>query len=174
MNLVAQRLRCFVSLRMTGLNACEVCVKSPFALYCEAMRHKSTQLRDFMFTSSCIPLCERARRKRHPFQQHFRFSTAQKEWIPVGLGTLLRQRETVRLRVLSQPNGAGSRQERCAWVKRSRSIHDAPCPARWARTGTLSMCPDASDCEAKAAHLARYAELRGSLDASLWCLTGGD
>ena len=36
----------------------------------------------------------------------------------------------------------------------------------WARTGVLSVRPDASDNEAKAARLARYAELRWSPDAS--------
>jgi putative transposase len=36
----------------------------------------------------------------------------------------------------------------------------------WARTGILSVCPDASSDEAKAARLQRYAELRWSLDAS--------
>ena len=36
----------------------------------------------------------------------------------------------------------------------------------WMNTGLLSVCPDASDREAKAARLARYAELRWSLDAS--------
>jgi putative transposase len=36
----------------------------------------------------------------------------------------------------------------------------------WARTGVLSVRPDVSDAEAKAARLARYAELRWSLDAS--------
>jgi putative transposase len=35
----------------------------------------------------------------------------------------------------------------------------------WARTGRLSAAPEASDCEAKAARLSRYAELRWSLDA---------
>jgi putative transposase len=44
----------------------------------------------------------------------------------------------------------------------------------WIRTGTLSMCPDASDKEAKAARLQRYAELRWSPDASLRLLAGGD
>jgi transposase len=34
----------------------------------------------------------------------------------------------------------------------------------WIRTGILSMCPDASDKEAKAARLQRYAELRWSPD----------
>ena len=43
----------------------------------------------------------------------------------------------------------------------------------WIRTGTLSMCPDASDKEAKAARLQRYAELRWSPDASLRNLSGG-
>jgi transposase len=43
----------------------------------------------------------------------------------------------------------------------------------WIRTGTLSMCPDASDKEAKAARLARYAELRWSPDASLRSESGG-
>ena len=43
----------------------------------------------------------------------------------------------------------------------------------WIRTGTLSMCPDASDKEAKAARLSRYAELRWSPDASLRLLAGG-
>jgi transposase len=43
----------------------------------------------------------------------------------------------------------------------------------WIRTGTLSMCPDASDKEAKAARLARYAELRWSPDASLRSQSGG-
>ncbi len=36
----------------------------------------------------------------------------------------------------------------------------------WVRTGVLSVRPDASDSETKAARLARYAELRWSLDAS--------
>src|SRR5215469_17022307 len=36
----------------------------------------------------------------------------------------------------------------------------------WVRTGVLSVQPDASDDETKAARLARYAELRWSLDAS--------
>jgi putative transposase len=36
----------------------------------------------------------------------------------------------------------------------------------WVRTGVLSVRPDASDGETKAARLARYAELRWSLDAS--------
>ena len=36
----------------------------------------------------------------------------------------------------------------------------------WTSTGILSVCPDASDSEAKAARLARYAELRWSPDAS--------
>jgi putative transposase len=36
----------------------------------------------------------------------------------------------------------------------------------WMRTGILSVCPDASDNEAKVARLQRYAELRWSLDAS--------
>jgi putative transposase len=44
----------------------------------------------------------------------------------------------------------------------------------WIRTGTLSMCPDTSDNEAKAARLSRYAELRWSPDASLRLLAGGD
>jgi len=44
----------------------------------------------------------------------------------------------------------------------------------WTRTGTLSMCPDASDNEAKAARLRRYAELRWSPDGtSLRSETGG-
>ncbi|HEX4206047.1 MAG TPA: transposase, partial [Ktedonobacteraceae bacterium] len=38
----------------------------------------------------------------------------------------------------------------------------------WTRTGPLSIAPDASDKEAKAARLTRYAELRWSPDASLW------
>ena len=37
----------------------------------------------------------------------------------------------------------------------------------WMRTGTLSVCPDVSDREAKVARLQRYAELRWSLDTSL-------
>jgi putative transposase len=43
----------------------------------------------------------------------------------------------------------------------------------WIRTGTLSMCPDTSDNEAKAARLQRYAELRWSPEASLRSETGG-
>ncbi len=44
----------------------------------------------------------------------------------------------------------------------------------WTRTGTLSLCPDASDSEAKAARRLRYAELRWSPDVtSLRSLTGG-
>ena len=44
----------------------------------------------------------------------------------------------------------------------------------WIRTGPLSMAPDASDKEAKAARLQRYAELRWSLEAtSLRSETGG-
>ena len=37
----------------------------------------------------------------------------------------------------------------------------------WVRTGQLSLAPDVSDEEAKAARLQRYAELRWSLDPSL-------
>ena len=37
----------------------------------------------------------------------------------------------------------------------------------WMSTGTLSMCPDVSDAEVKAARLRRYAELRWSPDTSL-------
>jgi len=45
----------------------------------------------------------------------------------------------------------------------------------WIRTGLLSMAPDASDNEAKAARLSRYAELRWSPDVrSLRSLDGGD
>ncbi len=36
----------------------------------------------------------------------------------------------------------------------------------WARTGQLSVAPDVSDAETKAARLARYAELRWSPDTS--------
>ena len=36
----------------------------------------------------------------------------------------------------------------------------------WAKTGSLSVSPDVSDCEAKAARLKRYAELRWSPDTS--------
>jgi len=44
----------------------------------------------------------------------------------------------------------------------------------WIRTGTLSMCPDASDNEAKAERLRRYSELRWSPGASLRSESGGD
>ena len=43
----------------------------------------------------------------------------------------------------------------------------------WVRTGHLSIAPDASDDEAKAAQRQRYAELRWSLDASPQALAGG-
>ncbi len=43
----------------------------------------------------------------------------------------------------------------------------------WIRTGCLSITPDASDNEAKAARLHRYAELRWSPDARLWLQAGG-
>ena len=43
----------------------------------------------------------------------------------------------------------------------------------WMSTGTLSVCPDVSDREAKAARLARYAELRWSSDTSPRSLDGG-
>lgn len=43
----------------------------------------------------------------------------------------------------------------------------------WIRTGTLSMCPDVSDNEAKAVRLQRYTELRWSPDTSLRLLAGG-
>jgi putative transposase len=43
----------------------------------------------------------------------------------------------------------------------------------WSTTGCLSIIPDASDMEAKAARLARYAELRWSPDASLCSETAG-
>jgi hypothetical protein len=36
----------------------------------------------------------------------------------------------------------------------------------WSRTGILSVCPDVSCDEAKAARLQRYAELRWSIDTS--------
>jgi putative transposase len=44
----------------------------------------------------------------------------------------------------------------------------------WIRTGHLSIAPDTSDKEAKAARLQRYAELRWSPDASLRLRAGGD
>jgi IS605 OrfB family transposase len=44
----------------------------------------------------------------------------------------------------------------------------------WSTTGHLSIVPDASDNEAKAARRLRYAELRWSLDASLRLRAGGD
>jgi putative transposase len=44
----------------------------------------------------------------------------------------------------------------------------------WIRTGCLSITPDASDSEAKAARLKRYAELRWSPGASLRSESGGD
>lgn len=68
----------------------------------------------------------------------------------------------------------GSRQERRAWGKCSRSIVTLLAWHGLARTGHLSIAPNASDREAKAAHQLRYAELRWSLDASLWCLNRGD
>ncbi|HYL43797.1 MAG TPA: transposase, partial [Ktedonobacteraceae bacterium] len=37
----------------------------------------------------------------------------------------------------------------------------------WARTGTLSVCPDVSSNEIKAERLRRYSELRWSPDTSL-------
>jgi len=43
----------------------------------------------------------------------------------------------------------------------------------WIRTGCLSITPDTSDKEAKAARLRRYAELRWSPDASLRLLAEG-
>jgi putative transposase len=43
----------------------------------------------------------------------------------------------------------------------------------WERTGQLSIAPDVSSVEAKAARLLRYAELRWSLDTSPRVLTGG-
>ena len=43
----------------------------------------------------------------------------------------------------------------------------------WVRTGHLSIAPDASDAEAKAAQRQRYAELRWSLDASPQALAEG-
>jgi putative transposase len=44
----------------------------------------------------------------------------------------------------------------------------------WARTGHLSIAPDASDKEAKAERLQRYSELRWSPEASLRSESGGD
>jgi len=44
----------------------------------------------------------------------------------------------------------------------------------WARTGCLSVSPDVSSEEAKAARLSRYAELRWSLDTSPWRKHWGD
>ena len=49
------------------------------------------------------------------------FCSPRQEEIGVGLGTLLRKRETVRLRVPFQLSGPGSRQERHVWVKHSWS-----------------------------------------------------
>ncbi len=43
----------------------------------------------------------------------------------------------------------------------------------WARTGTLSKCPDVSSDKAKAERLRRYSELRWSLDTSPRTLAGG-
>ena len=103
---------------------------------------------------------------RLSFQQHFQFLTAQQEERGVGLRhSGSPERDGSAYTVPYQPpmrgarlNGRGSRQEHRAWVKRSRSIFmklrfisHASDSACWVRTGTLSMCPDASDCEAKAA-----------------------
>ncbi|HEX4208166.1 MAG TPA: transposase, partial [Ktedonobacteraceae bacterium] len=44
----------------------------------------------------------------------------------------------------------------------------------WSTTGHLSIAPDTSDKEAKAARLTRYAELRWSPDVSLRSQSGGD
>jgi putative transposase len=44
----------------------------------------------------------------------------------------------------------------------------------WTRTGVLSVRPDVSDAEAKAARLLRYAELRWSPDTSPLLLSGGN
>jgi transposase len=44
----------------------------------------------------------------------------------------------------------------------------------WASTGSLSVTPDVSDAETKAARLRRYAELRWSLDTSPAPLGQGD
>jgi len=44
----------------------------------------------------------------------------------------------------------------------------------WASTGTLSMCPDGSSDEAKAARLSRYAELRWRPDPSFPASAGGN
>ncbi|HEX4205762.1 MAG TPA: transposase [Ktedonobacteraceae bacterium] len=44
----------------------------------------------------------------------------------------------------------------------------------WSTTGTLSMCPDASDKEAKAARLQRYAELRWSPEVNFRSESGGN
>src|SRR5260370_35598231 len=66
---------------------------------------------------------------------------------------------------------SGSRQERRAWVKRSRSIKNASCSACWARTGPLSEAPESSDSdvscvEIKAVQARCCTEVRWSTDTS--------
>ncbi len=51
-------------------------------------------------------------------------------------------------------------------VKQNAAQRKAGMRQDWLRTGTLSVCPDVSSEEIKAARLKRYAELRWSLDTS--------
>ena len=104
----------------------------------------------------------------------FHFLAFVKEYVSEGLGTSLWRRETVcLLGTFPTERLAFWQRSRCQ-VKRSRSIN-ASGSACWARTGCLSLIPDASDGEAKAAHLSRYAEVRWSPDVttSLRLLAGG-
>jgi hypothetical protein len=104
----------------------------------------------------------------------FHFSTVQKEERDVGLGTLLRQRER-RFRLHGTYPGfpAGFPSRIRDGVKRSRS--NVTLLARHAGPGRAPCqgAQIASDREAKAVHLYRYAEVRSSLDASLRRETGG-
>jgi transposase InsO family protein len=59
------------------------------------------------------------------------------------------------------------------WTARNLVMRTLVLRQDWGTTGHLSLAPDASDKEAKAARLRRYAELRWSPDASLRSQTGG-
>jgi len=70
----------------------------------------------------------------------FHFLLTQKEEGGVGLGTLVRQRETVCLHGTFPTEWPGSEQEVHAEAK-TLVVDNAPCPACWARTGHLSIAP---------------------------------
>src|SRR6266849_6072445 len=71
---------------------------------------------------SPVPFRGIGKKERHPQEDSLDFCDHLFYTLLAGLGTLVRQRETVRLYDTFPTERSGSRQECRAWVKRSRSM----------------------------------------------------